>query len=126
MPSVYEKIAEQPLASANNMFASRAAATYRNEQLMNLSPVEVVAKLYDVAILGCKKQNLSLAQRALTELIGALNFELEGELSLQLFQLYDYCKKCIRKGNKEEAISLLEELRSAWSEAFNLRPIRNG
>lgn len=99
--------------------SSMAVQTYRNEHLMNLSPVQVVQKLYDVAIQGCKKQNYPLAQRAITELIVGLNFE-QQEMALGLFRLYDYCKRQIREGKSDEAVVILEDLRATWSQAFNI------
>lgn len=98
---------------------SGALQTYRNEHLSNLSPVQVVQKLYDIAIQACKKQQYGLAQRALTELIIALNFEHQ-ELALGLFRLYDYSKRCIRNGQVNEAITILEDLRATWTQAFHL------
>lgn len=98
---------------------SAALQTYQKEHLLNLSPVQVVQKLYDVAIQGCKKKDYSLAQRALTELTVSLNFEHQ-EMALGLYRLYDYSKRCIRQGKTDEAIKILEELRSTWSQAFNI------
>lgn len=98
---------------------SAAIQTYQKEHLLNLSPVQVVQKLYDVAIQGCKKKDYSLAQRALTELTVSLNFDHE-EMALGLYRLYDYSKRCIREGKTDEAIKILEELRSSWSQAFNI------
>jgi flagellin-specific chaperone FliS len=96
-----------------------ALQMYRNEHLANLSPVQVVLKLYDIALRGCKHHNYGLAQRALTELILALNFD-HKELATGLFQLYDYAKRSIRQGQVDEAVVVLEELRTAWVEAFHL------
>jgi flagellar protein FliS len=96
-----------------------AAQSYRNDQLANLSPVRVIDKLYSIAILACKKNDKTLAIKALTELIVGLNFEYE-EIATGLFRLYQYCKDCIRKGDMTEAIHVLEELRSTWAEAFHL------
>jgi len=96
-----------------------AALRYRTEQILNLSPVEVIRKLYDLAILGCKKGDLALSQKALTELIGALDFS-QGEIALKLFGLYDYCKRGLRKGATEEVLDVLQQLRAAWIEAFHL------
>jgi flagellin-specific chaperone FliS len=87
--------------------------------MLNLSPVEVIQKLYDTAIIGCKKNDQPLAQRALNELVTALDFEHQ-DLSLGLYRLYDYCKRNIRQGNTAEAIGVLEELRSTWAKAFDL------
>jgi flagellin-specific chaperone FliS len=84
-----------------------ALNTYRNEQMMNLSPVEVIHKLYAVGI------------HAINELIAGLNFEYQ-EVALTLYRLYQYAKHCLRMGKYNEAAEVLEELRSAWGEAFKL------
>ena len=96
-----------------------AAQSYRNDQLANLSPVRVIDKLYSIAILACKKNDKTLAIKAITELIVGLNFEYE-EIATGLFRLYQYSKDCIRQDNMSEAIHVLEELRSTWAEAFHL------
>lgn len=111
--------AVQPPSTVAAVRPASAVQKYRNEQVMNLTPVEVIRKLYDLAIFGCRKNDRSLAQKAVTELIAALNFD-DNDIALNLFQLYDYCKRCIRSGNVDEATHILEELRSAWIQAFQL------
>ncbi|MBI5473875.1 MAG: flagellar protein FliS [Ignavibacteriae bacterium] len=101
------------------MRVNSALNTYRNEQMMNLSPVEVIHRLYAVAIQAIKKDDSHLATRAINELITALNFEYQ-EISLNLYRLYQYAKHCLRQGRSSDAIEVLEELRSAWGEAFKL------
>jgi flagellin-specific chaperone FliS len=101
-------------------FANTVAGKYRTEQLMNLTPAQVILKLYDTAIIACKKGDTALAQKVLTELIAALNFD-NNDLALRLFQLYDYCKRCLRSANHAVAASVLEELRGAWANAFHLQ-----
>lgn len=96
-----------------------ALSTYRNEQMMNLSPVEVIHRLYAVAIQALKKNDRALAQRAVNELIAGLNFEYK-EVALPLYRLYQYAKQCLRDGRVQDATEVLEELRSAWGEAFKL------
>jgi flagellin-specific chaperone FliS len=96
-----------------------AAKAYRNEQILNLSPVQVIDKLYTVAIQSCKKNDAQLARRAINELIVGLNFEYE-EISTGLYRLYEYCKDCVRKGKMDDAVVVLEDLRSTWAKAFNL------
>ena len=98
---------------------TQAVAAYQREELLNLSPVEVVQRLYDYAILGCKKDDPTLAQRAINELIVALNFE-HKEVSFGLFRLYDYCKGRIQKRDYPSALEILEPLRETWSKAFGL------
>lgn len=97
-----------------------ALNTYRNEQLMNLSPVAVIHKLYSVAIQAIKKNDHQLATKAINELIAGLNFEYQ-EIAVTLFKLYQYSKHCLRQGNESGAIEVLEELRSAWGQAFKIQ-----
>lgn len=96
-----------------------ALTTYRKEEVLNLSPVEVIDKLYGVAIQAIKKDDKGLAHRAINELIASLNFEYQ-EVALSLYRLYQYAKHCLRKGKDDDAVEVFEELRSAWKEAFKL------
>lgn len=118
---VEEMVQEAPVRLSAGMAKqfNTAAHIYHREQFLNLSPVEVVRKLYDTAILGCKKNNVSLAQNAITELVVGLNFDYQ-ELSVGLYRLYQYAKRCIRNGNMNEAVRVLEELRTTWVKAFHL------
>lgn len=103
-----------------NPQAKVATLKYQQEQVRNLTPVQVVRKLYDVAIVACKKQEPELAQRAISELVCGLNFDYP-EISVGLFRLYQYAKTSIRNGNMTEALRVLEELRGAWNQAFDLK-----
>jgi flagellin-specific chaperone FliS len=105
--------------TATQVQRSTAARAYKKDQISNLTPVQVIDKLYGVAIMACKKKDLSLAQKAVSELIVGLNFEYQ-EISTPLFRLYRYCKDRIREGKPEEAIMVLTELRAAWAQAFHL------
>lgn len=96
-----------------------ALSMYRTEQVMNLSSVEVINRLYGVAIHAIKKDDRQLAVRAINELIAALNFEYK-DVAVSLYKLYQYAKHCLRKGKTAEAIEVMEELRGAWREAFKL------
>jgi len=98
---------------------SSAARGYRQGYFANLSPVRVIDTLYGVAIQACKKKNVQLAHKAISELIISLNFEY-GTIALTLYQLYYYTQDCIRKGKMDEAIHVLDELRATWAQAFNL------
>ncbi len=120
LPAGYDPGAAEPAPQHGKHSAySSAAKAYRNEQLLNLTPVQVIEKLYSVAIQALRKNDAELAKRAVNELIAGLNFEYE-QPAVGLYRLYEYCKDCIRKGNPAEAISVLEELRATWVQAFNL------
>ncbi len=110
---------EVPAAMTVQPLKSVAASRYRKEESMNMTPVQVICRLYDVAILAVKKDDRELARRAINELISALNFDYQ-ETSVGLYRLYDYAKRQLRNGNTGEALNVLQELRNAWAQAFNL------
>jgi flagellin-specific chaperone FliS len=83
-----------------------------------MSPVEVIKRLYEVAIVACRRQDLSLARKAVNELINGLNFDYD--VAHSLYRLYDYAKAEMRKGNYDEAVRVLGDLRGAWVQAFKL------
>lgn len=92
---------------------------YIENEILNLSPVELILKIYDIAIVSCKRRNADKANKAIAELIASLNFDYD--IALSLFRLYHYCQYEIRQGNFDEAIEILTELRNAWATAFNLK-----
>jgi flagellar protein FliS len=93
--------------------------TYQQNTVLNLSPTELILKLYDLAIVSIKKGEISKSNLVLTELIGSLNFEYQ-EVSLGLFRLYRYCQDCLYKGNIAQALKIVEDLRESWARAFKL------
>ena len=113
---VLTAVAPGTMAARN---AARAVSTYQMGQIVNMTPVEVIKRLYEVAIVACRKQDIVLGRKAINELIRGLNFEY-AEIATGLFRLYDYAKRMMRKGDYDEAARVLTELRSAWVEAFKL------
>ena len=105
-------------AGSQHAIAS-AANSYRRDHLANQTSVQVIKKLYDTAIFACKKKDYDLAHAAISQLILGLNFDYK-EMADGFLSLYMYSKECIRKGEIAEATTVLEELRSAWVQAFNL------
>lgn len=97
----------------------KGVSTYQQNQISNLSPNELILKLYDLAIVSIKKDDTSKANLAITELIAALNFDYQ-EISVGLFRLYRYCQNCLRRGDHQEPVKILEDLRKTWAVAFNL------
>lgn len=105
----------------NQKMNSLAGANkYRQEESLNMTPVQVILKLYDLVILSCKKNDKRMAGRALNELIVSLNFE-HKEMAIGLYQLYDYSKRCVFAGRLLQAEAVVSELRSAWAQAFHLK-----
>jgi len=88
---------------------------YQRNQIMSMNPLQLLIKVYDVAILSCKKRDMEKASKAIVELISALNFDYE-EISLGLFRLYQYCLDRIKQGEFEESIRILEGLRESWTQ----------
>ena len=89
---------------------------YQRNQILSMSPVQLVTKVFDVAIVSCKKKDSVKATKAIVELISGLRFEFK-EIAVSLFQLYQYCLEKIRQGEYNEAESILSGLRESWVEA---------
>ena len=86
---------------------------YQRNQIMSMTPAQLVLKVYDVAILGCKTKDSGKVSKALVELISALRFE-HGEISLGLFRLYQYCLDSVKIGKFDEVTAILTDLRNTW------------
>ena len=113
-----------PSAVPRSSPTGNALATYRKEEYSHLSPVQIIYKLFDVALRACKSNDRDLSRKAINELIVGLNFE-HKDIALNLYGLYDYSKRCIQAGKMAQAIEVLEELRSAWGQAFKLQAQSN-
>ena len=118
--NIAQEMSPAPFPVPKSSPARNAVAAYRKEEYSNLSPVQVIYKLYEVAIRACKNDDRELSRKAINELIVGLNFEYE-DMALRLYRLYDYSKRCIHQGNTSQAVEVLEELRSAWGQAFKLQ-----
>lgn len=97
----------------------KAFKGYKHNEIMGLSPVQLILKLYDFVIVNSKKRNYNNVSAGLTQLIAALNFDYK-EVSLGLFRLYRYCQNQSQNGNFAEVEKIIGELRSAWAQAFKL------
>lgn len=97
----------------------KAFKGYKQNEILSLSPVQLVLKVYDYVIVNSKKRNYSNVNAGLTQLIAALNFDYQ-DVSMGLFRLYRYCQSQSQNGNYDEVIKIIGELRSAWAQAFKL------
>lgn len=97
----------------------KGISAYQQNQILNLNPTELILKLYDLAIVSIKKSDIQKANRVITELIAALNFEYQ-EVSLGFFRLYRFCQDSLYAGNYNTALHILEDLRQSWAAAFKL------
>jgi flagellin-specific chaperone FliS len=103
--------------------ARKVVSQYRQNVQVNLSPVEIIIKTYDAAIFSLRRKDILTADKAITELILALNFDKANpksvsEVASGFLRIYEYCKLCIRKKKLEEAEKILQDLRDAWSQSL--------
>lgn len=93
---------------------------YRDQQILSASPTQLLLMVYDQAIVACETRDAHRAGRALTELIGSLNFD-AGEIATSLFRLYEYCLWEIHRGGFAPALDVLRGLKRAWDEAMRIQ-----
>ena len=86
---------------------------YRQQDVMQASPIRLVVMAYDLGINACEKEDFVKATKAISVLRDALNFDYP-EVSTGLFRLYQWCLDCIRLGDFKSAQTTLKELREAW------------
>jgi flagellin-specific chaperone FliS len=80
--------------------------------------MQLVLMVYEQAIVQCEARDAQRAGRAITELIGALNFD-AGEMAADLFRLYEYCLWEIRRQHFADAVHILRRLKATWEDALN-------
>ncbi len=96
---------------------------YRQQDVMNATPVHLVVMAYDVAIRACEKKDFEKAVKTIGLLRDALDFDYV-EISMGLFRLYEWCMECLRHGDFTTAANTLMELRAAWRQAeLSLSPV---
>lgn len=119
--------------SGNQTLANR----YREVAINTANPLQLVVILYDAAIhslrqardqiehgdIAGRSRSINKCTAIISELQACLNIKAGGEIADSLNRLYDYIRRRIFKANIEqsaepllEAETLLENLRSAWSE----------
>jgi len=94
---------------------------YLVKDISEATPQQLVIKLYDLALISCKKEDLRRTNNAVQALINALNFEDENaaEISAGLLKLYKFCQDQMRQANYNIVIRILSELRESWITAFS-------
>ena len=92
---------------------SKEHLNYQKNQIMGMTPAQLILKIYDCAILGCKLKDSQKVSKALIELISGLDF-VQGDISLGLFRLYQYCMDIVKKNQFDEVMEILSELRNTW------------
>lgn len=97
----------------------KGVSTYQQNQILNLSATELILKLYDLAIVAIKKKDVKKANRVITELIGALNFDYQ-DVAMGFFRLYRFCQDSLYKEEYDRVLHIFEDLRKTWAEAYGL------
>ena len=87
---------------------------YQRQDVHTSSPLQLVVKVYDVAIGACHRQDRRKLRAALTELIGSLNVAEGGEIAGRLYRLYEFCMDQSVDGDLENVCLVLEGLRDSW------------
>ncbi len=92
---------------------------YLEQEVMSWSKEKIILKMYDLYLVSNRKGDVQKMGRVLVELMSSLNFEYE-ETSTRLYRLYEYCQRCIYQKRFKEAETIIQGLRDAWNEAFNI------
>jgi flagellin-specific chaperone FliS len=96
------------------MYQAAYQKQYRQQDVMNASPLRLVIMTYDLAIRACEAQDFAKSVKTISALRDALDLDYP-EVAAGLYRLYQWCLDCIRKGDYASAITTLSELRSAWA-----------
>lgn len=89
---------------------------YHQQAVLSASPEQLVAKLYDLAVTACHRDDRQKLRAVLAELIASLNFERGGDIAQGLYNVYDYCMRESAAGSLELICELLTELRDTWKQ----------
>lgn len=87
---------------------------YKQQDVMNASPLRLVIMTYDLAIHACEQQDFAKAIRTISALRDTLDMDYP-DVAVGLFRLYQWCLDCIRKSDYASAVATLKELRDAWA-----------
>lgn len=96
------------------------ANPYLVNEIRESSQEKLLVKLYDFAIMSCRREDIEKTNKALDELIFGLRFDEEEleKISTGLYQLYDFCKDQMRKRKYKIVEKILTELKQTWVEAL--------
>ena len=89
---------------------------YQQQALASASPEQLIARLYDLGIAACHRDDRTKLRRVLVELITSLDYERGGEIADRLGALYEFCMEHSATGDLDLVCELLSGLRDAWRE----------
>ncbi|MFH0734119.1 MAG: flagellar protein FliS [bacterium] len=97
------------------------ANAYLTKEILDATQEKLLLKVYDFAIVNCQRGDLEKTNKAITQLINALNFDDEKarEISAGLYRLYEFAQDQMRKGKNEITLKILSDLREVWVIIFN-------
>lgn len=114
---------------------------YRKSSVSSASPLQLVIMLYDGALrfmeagkhamqkrdVFVQNENITKAERIISELLSTLDMEQGGEVAANLFSIYTYVYDKLVEANIEdkpalidECTTILSELRESWVELERL------
>ncbi len=100
------------------MYSKHASAQYQRQDVLSASPAQLIAKLYDLAVLACHNGDRIKLRKILIELISSLNFEDGGDLSVRLSQIYEFCMRESISGDLNLVHGMLDDLRTTWKQGL--------
>ena len=104
------------------MYKQPQMRQYQQQAIMTSTPNQLVAKLYDLAIGACHREDRVKLRAVLAELMGSLRTDEGGELASRLFSLYEFCVYESVEGDLGAICDILSGLREAWHEGVIARP----
>ena len=96
------------------MHPSLRMRQYQQQAVVSASPDQLIAKLYDLAVAACRREDRAKLRAVLVELTASLNFEKGGEVAQRLHAIYEYCLVESGTGDLTVIAALLDGLRTAW------------
>ena len=90
---------------------------YKENQVVGASPGKLILLLYDHVIKCLKTCDMRGASKGLVELMSSLDLDYQ-EISGRLFSLYEYCLDLVKKGEYEQALKIISEMRQMWATAI--------
>ncbi len=90
---------------------------YKENQVVGASPGKLILLLYDHVIKCLKNSDMRGASKGLVELMSSLDLDYQ-EISGRLFSLYEYCLDLVKKGEYDQALKIMGEMRHMWATAI--------
>lgn len=91
---------------------------YQQQAVASSTPELLIAKLYDLGVSSCHRQDRAKLRAVLVELIASLDFERGGEIAERLHMIYEFCMYESSAGDLQVVCTLLTGLRDAWREGI--------